>query len=361
MLMILLFLIGVVLLVVGADRLVAGASALAERLGLSPLVIGLTVVALGTSSPELFVSVVGSLQGKSNIAVGNVVGSNLGNILFILGATGLILPMAVTPRIVRFDAPVMVISAILVGVFGLDGTITRVEGVLLLCCAILYLWYSVFSSKSEEKSQSDVSEKRRMSGFAASLSLAVGLIALIGGSQFVLYTAVHFAMSLGMSELVIGLTIVAMGTSLPEIATSLIAAKRGESDLSVGNIVGSNILNVFAILGSSSVVSATGLTVPAEAIQFDIPLMILVSSACVPLFWTHGKITRLDSFILISGYILYTAYLILGATGSESTRFLLIPAAIYGGVSAIVILSGIAQTLKMKSSSSTASSNVKGS
>jgi cation:H+ antiporter len=346
MVMILLFLVGVVLLVVGADRLVAGASALAERLGLSPLVIGLTVVALGTSSPELFVSVVGSLQGKSNLAIGNVVGSNLGNLLLILGATGLILPMAVTPRIVRLDAPVMVISTILVGVFGFDGTISRVEGFIFLGCAVLYLWYSVYSSKSESITEKTEPTKKRMSGAMASLSVGVGLISLIGGSQCVLHSAVHFAKSLGMSELVIGLTIVAMGTSLPEIATSLIAAKRGESDLSVGNIVGSNILNVFAILGASSVVSGTGLSVPAEANQFDIPLMILVSSACVPLFWTHGKITRLDSFILISGYILYTVYLILGSTGSGSTRILFIPAALYVVVSTVVIFSGVARTLR---------------
>jgi cation:H+ antiporter len=265
--------------------------------------------------------------------------------------------MAVSSRIIRFDAPVMVVSAILVGVFGFDGTISRVEGSVLLGCAVMYLWYSVISSRAESTTEATTTSKKSMSGAMASLSIGVGLISLIGGSQCVLYSAVYFAKSLGMSELVIGLTIVAMGTSLPEIATSLIAAKRGESDLSVGNIVGSNILNVFAILGASSVVSGTGLSVPVEANQFDIPLMILVSAACVPLFWTHSKITRLDSFILISGYVLYTAYLILGSTEGTSTRILFIPAVVYGAVSIVVVLSGVTKTLRVRNATLVTSSD----
>jgi cation:H+ antiporter len=303
---------GSVLLIAGADRLVTGASALAKRLGLSQLVIGLTVVALGTSTPELFVSAAGALQGKTDLAVGNVVGSNISNVLLILGVTGVIAPLAVNARILSFDTPVMIAAAVMVAVLGIDGSISRVDGLILLVCAVAYLWVSVRSAKGGDTDGSkDASPQSGPALLPSVMWLVVGLCLLGGGSQLVVAGAVELARAVGLSELVIGLTIVAVGTSLPEIVTSILAARRGETDLSVGNIVGSNILNVFAILGTSSMFTSEGLQVAEVALGFDIPIMIGVSILAWPMFWTHRTVTRLDAVILGTGYALYVAALIM--------------------------------------------------
>lgn len=303
---------GSLLLIAGADRLVNGASALAKRLGLSQLVIGLTVVALGTSTPELFVSAVGALQGKTDIAVGNVVGSNIGNVLLILGLTGVITPLAVNRRILSFDTPVMIAAATMVAILGIDGSISRVDGVMLLTCAVVYLLVSVRSARSGDTEISEEVASEATPGLLPSvLWLVVGLCLLGGGSQLVVSGAVELALAAGLSELVIGLTIVAVGTSLPEIVTSILAARRGETDLSVGNVVGSNILNVFAILGVSSMLTSEGLQVAEVALGFDIPIMIGASILSWPMFWTRRTVTRLDAVILGAGYFLYVAALVM--------------------------------------------------
>lgn len=303
---------GSVLLIAGADRLVTGASALAKRLGLSQLVIGLTVVALGTSTPELFVSAAGALQGKTDLAVGNVVGSNIGNILLILGITGVIAPLAVNARILSFDTPVMIAAAVTVAILGVDGSISRIDGVILLTCAVVYLWISVRSARiGHADSPTDASSETVPALLTSVVRLVFGLCLLGGGSQLVVSGAVELAQAAGLSELVIGLTIVAVGTSLPEIVTSILAARRGETDLSVGNVVGSNILNVFAILGLSSMFTSEGLQVAEVALGFDIPIMIGVSILAWPMFWTHRTVTRLDAVILGSGYVLYVAALVM--------------------------------------------------
>jgi len=303
---------GSVLLIVGADRLVTGASALAKRLGLSQLVIGLTVVALGTSTPELFVSAAGALQGKTDLAVGNVVGSNIGNILLILGITGVVAPLAVNARILSFDTPVMITAAVMVAVLGLDGSISRFDGVILLICAVVYLWVSVRSAKvGDTDTPKDTPYESVPTLLPSVVWLVVGLCLLGGGSQLVVSGAVELARAAGLSELVIGLTIVAVGTSLPEIVTSLLAARRGETDLSVGNVVGSNILNVLVILGASSMLTSEGLRVAEVALGFDIPIMIGVSILAWPMFWTHRTVTRLDAVILGIGYALYVTALVM--------------------------------------------------
>jgi len=299
---------GSVLLIVGADRLVTGASALARRLGLSRVVIGLTVVALGTSTPELFVSVAGALQGKTDLAVGNVVGSNIGNILLILGITGVIAPLAVNARILSFDTPVMITAAIMVAALGIDGSISRLDGVILLICAVVYLWVSVVGDTDSRK---DAPSESAPTLLPSVVWLVVGLCLLGGGSQLVVSGAVELARAAGLSELVIGLTIVAVGTSLPEIVTSILAARRGETDLSVGNVLGSNILNVLVILGASSMLTSEGLRVAEVALGFDIPIMIGVSILAWPMFWTHRTVTRLDAVILGIGYVLYVTALVM--------------------------------------------------
>ena len=330
--------VGSVLLIVGADRLVTGASALAKRLGLSQLVIGLTVVALGTSTPELFVSAAGALQGKTDLAVGNVVGSNIGNILLILGVTGVIAPLAVNARILTFDTPVMVAAAIMVAVLGFDGSISRFDGVILLICAIAYLWVSCCSAKEGDTGNlKDESLKSAPALLPSVVWLLVGLCLLGGGSQLVVSGAVEFARAAGLSELVIGLTIVAVGTSLPEIVTSILAARRGETDLSVGNVVGSNILNVFAILGASSMLTSEGLQVPEVALGFDIPIMIGVSILAWPMFRTHRTVTRLDAVILGTGYVLYVAALVMNWENQFVVRTWYAALTAYAISSAVVI------------------------
>lgn len=304
--------VGSVLLIGGADRLVTGASALAKRLGLSQLVIGLTVVALGTSTPELFVSVAGALQGKTDLAVGNVVGSNISNLLLILGVTGVIAPLAVNARILSFDMPVMIAAAVMVAVLGIDGRISRIDGIILLICSIAYLWTSVRSARSVGKSvPKDESPVLAPALLPSVAWLIVGLCLLGGGSQLVVSGAVELARAAGLSELVIGLTIVAVGTSLPEIVTSILAARRGETDLSVGNVVGSNILNVLVILGASSTLTSEGLQVAEVALGFDIPIMIGISILAWPMLRTHRTVTRLDAVILGAGYMLYVAALVM--------------------------------------------------
>lgn len=346
---------GVALLVVGADRLVAGASGLARRVGVSTVVIGLTVVALGTSTPELFVSAVSAIQGKSDIAVGNVVGSNIGNLLLILGMTGLLMPMAVSRRLRVFDSQIMLAAAALFAYFSLDGTISREEGIFMLAGLVAYLIASV---KITGPSRAQPSELPRMKSALGVIWIVVGLVALIVGSQLVLTSAVTLAQSLGLSERVIGLTIVAVGTSLPEIATSLMAARRRDADMSVANIVGSNILNVLAILGLSSVLAPTGLDVSQSVRMFDIPIMLLVSALVIPLFWTHGMITRLDSLVLVLGYALYVSSLLIDSTEPGSLRVIGLAAGAYGVFSAFVVYRGVRLTLASRKAACTLAEEV---
>jgi cation:H+ antiporter len=336
------FAVGVGLLVLGADRLVVGASSLARRLGVSTVVIGLTVVALGTSTPELFVSCVSAAQGKADIAVGNVVGSNIVNLLVILGLTALIMPLMVSRRLLLFDSMVMAVLALVVGGMCLDGSVSRIDGVLLLIGLCVYLWVSI---KMSAPVSAEPEVKKSTNSATSVLWVVLGLAALIVGSQFVLTASVAVAKANGLSELFIGLTIVAIGTSLPEIAASLMAAWRGDAEMSVANIVGSNILNILAILGMSAVVAPNGLAVPDAARLFDVPVMIIVSVAVIPLFWTHSRITRLDSIVLSAGYCLYVTSLWVDWNNSEAFNMLLWAAVGYGLFAATVIYCGVRATL----------------
>jgi cation:H+ antiporter len=270
------------------------------------------------------------------------VGSNIGNLLLILGVTAMVMPLTVSRRLLRFDAQIMTASAGLLAFMSLDGMISREEGIFLLASLVTYLVVSVKISGTTSESSEGVP---LMSGAASAVWIIVGLAALIIGSQLVLSSSVTIAQALGLSELVIGLTIVAVGTSLPEIATSLMAAKRGDTDMSVGNIVGSNILNVVAILGASSVIAPAGLEVSDSAQIFDIPIMLVVSLAVIPLFWTHGTITRLDSLVLCGGYCLYVAGLLVDWKEPTAFTSLVIATAAYSVFSAVVVYRGVRATL----------------
>jgi cation:H+ antiporter len=320
MLTLLLFLVGLTALVVGAEWLVRGASRLAASVGVSPLVIGLTVVAFGTSSPELAVSVQAAWTGQADLAVGNVVGSNLFNVLFILGISAVITPLAVAYQLLRLDVPVMIAVSVLTLVLGWDGAISRLDGGMFVAGLLIYISWLIRSSRKEvaakraatpSETQATVSAGRVVMDLALIL---VGLGLLVLGSRWLVQGAVAIATALGVSQLVIGLTVIAAGTSLPEVAASIAAAVRGERDIAVGNVVGSNIFNILAVLGLSSLVTTGGVQVSAAALQFDIPVMIATAVACLPIFYTGGTISRWEGVLFLAYYGIYMTYLILNAT-----------------------------------------------
>ncbi len=316
--------VGLILLVVGAEALVRGASRIAASFGITPLVIGLTVVAFGTSSPELAVSVMSSLSGASDIALGNVVGSNIFNVLFILGISALIIPLAVHQQIIKRDVPILICLSLLTWWMASDGNIQVWEGSILILLGIAYMLLLIRMSKKEKKAieqeyDEAFGEQKGKSGkiWMSALFVLAGLALLVLGSRWLVDGAVYIAKSLGVSDLVIGLTIIAAGTSLPEVATSIIAALRGERDIAVGNVVGSNLFNIFFILGIAAV-SGGGIGVADSAIRFDLPVMTVVAFACLPIFFTGSKLDRWEGAVFLLYYIAYTAYLILASQNSSS-------------------------------------------
>lgn len=322
---ILFFIAGLIFLIVGAEALVRGSSRLAAVLGISPLVIGLTVVAFGTSSPELAVSIKAALSDQASIAVGNVVGSNIFNVLFILGLSALIVPLIVSQQLVRLEVPLLIALSVIVLVFSLDENFSRTEGLLLVSGLAMYIGFLMYQSRRESGEVKDEYAKEFGSGRDAGSNwlkniamVLSGLALLVLGSRWLVDSAVSFAQYLGISELVIGLTIVSAGTSLPEVVTSLIAAMRGERDIAVGNVVGSNLFNIMGVLGIASIVAPTGMEVSAAVIRFDIPVMIAVAFACLPIFFTDGVISRQEGALLLGYYVAYTLYLILAAAHHDA-------------------------------------------
>ncbi len=317
---ILLLLAGLILLIVGAEALVRGASRIATAIGISPLVVGLTVVAFGTSSPELAVSLMSSFSGNVDIAVGNVVGSNIFNVLFLLGLTALIVPLIVTQQLIWFDVPITIGISFLVLALGWDGRLSRMDGLLLFSLLVAYNLFLIRQSRKEKNVLVQVQYEQQFKGgknkrWIINLALvALGLAMLVLGSRWLVQSATTIAKDLGLSDLIIGLTVVAAGTSLPEVATSLIASLRGERDIAVGNAIGSCIFNILAVLGLSALIAPKGIPVSATALQFDIPVMIAAAVACLPIFFTGHRISRWEGGIFFAYYIAYTVYLILAAT-----------------------------------------------
>jgi cation:H+ antiporter len=369
---------GLVLLVVGGELLVRGASKVASIFGISPLVIGLTVVAFGTSSPEMAVSIQAGLAGNPDIAVGNVVGSNIFNVLFILGACALVLPLLVSRPLIRREVPIMISVSLLLLLLSLDGRIGLFDGVLLFAGIVLYTVWSIVASRRETKAQQADGEAATVDtmeatsprwlvaaivalllaivgyflswfnivvvGFVALGALifiagslfgkggstrggdiahqvgfiALGLGTLVLGADYLIDSSTAIARSLGVSDLIIGLTIVAAGTSLPEVATSIIATLRKERDIAIGNVVGSNIFNILGILGISAIVTPGGLNVNPLIINFDMPIMIAVALACLPIFFTGFTIARWEGVIFLGSYVAYTVFLILAATNNPA-------------------------------------------
>ncbi|TWT46631.1 calcium/sodium antiporter [Botrimarina hoheduenensis] len=308
---------GLLLLVAGAELLVRGASRLAAAAGISPLVIGLTVVAFGTSAPELAVSVKAALTNQADLAVGNVVGSNTFNVLCILGLSALIAPLAVSKQLVRFDVPVMIGTSVAVLALASDGTLSRAEGFFLLVAMGAYIAILMKLGRQQDVIDSvDTSPSNTGSaGTLSSLLLAVsGLVLLVVGSQWFVDAAVSIATAWGVSPLVIGLTIVAAGTSLPELVTSVIASLRNERDIAVGNVVGSNIFNLLCVLGAATAVAPEGAAITPAMLRFDLPVMLAVALVCLPIFFTGLSISRGEGAVLLFFYVAYVGYLVLAAT-----------------------------------------------
>ena len=306
---------GLAVTVLGADWLVKGASRLALAIGVSPLVVGLTVVAFGTSAPELAVSVTSASMGQPDLAVANVVGSNLFNTLFILGVAALVAPLVVHRQLVRMDVPIAIGVTVLFYVLARDGRLDLFDSALLISLILAYTAFLIVEARREAgerpAGERPAPGKKRV---AINLTLIVsGLGLLVFGSRLLVQGAVDSARLLGVGEVIIGLTIVAAGTSLPELATSVMAAYRGERDLAIGNVVGSNIFNVCSVLGVSGLAAGGGLVVAPSLQSLDIPLMVGVSLACLPLFRTGYRLSRTNGVVLLGSYLLYVVHLVLVA------------------------------------------------
>jgi cation:H+ antiporter len=309
---------GFAALVFGAEWLVRGSARLAVTAGVSPVVVGLTVVAFGTSSPELGVSLISVFRGSGGIALGNVVGSNLCNVLLILGLAALASPLPVDPRLIRKDVPLMIAASILMWAVALDGTVSRLDGIVLFGGIVAYIGRDLVVFRRESRFRRQAA---RPSTRAASVNpgrlhvdlflIVMGVIVLVGGARMLVAGAVALAAAMGVSEMVIGLTIVSIGTSLPEIATSVVAGFRGNSDIAVGNIVGSNLFNILAVLGLTAAAAPDGVPASQQALSFDLPFMVAVMVVCLPVFITGRRISRWEGALFFGGYSAYILYLLL--------------------------------------------------
>ncbi|GAA1707053.1 calcium/sodium antiporter [Dietzia cercidiphylli] len=354
--------VGFVLLIGGGEVLVRGAGGLAATLGISPLVVGLTVVAFATSAPEFAVSVDAALSGYPGLAVGNVVGSNIANILLILGLTAIVAPLVATSRIVRVDIPIMVLFSVVALLVALDGTISFLDGLLLFAGLVAYVVATIVISRKQDGGRAAAASEdpvgdgagggaardaaagddaardaaagddpaggasageTRSSGVASShpvlvssVFVVVGVALLVVGARLLVAAASDLASAWGMSDLVIGLTVVAVGTSLPEFATSVVAAIRGERDLAIGNIVGSNMFNIGAVLGMTSLI--TPIDVAPGAVRFDLPIMLAVSLALLPIAFTGMAIKRWEGLLFTGFYAAYVVYVVLQAADHDA-------------------------------------------
>jgi cation:H+ antiporter len=322
----LLFILGGALLIGGAELLVRGASRLAVAAGVSPLVVGLTVVAFGTSSPELAVGVGAALTGAPDVAVGNVVGSNVANVLLILGLSAAIAPLLVARQVVRLEVPLMIGVSLAVFALAFDGRVGPLEGGLLVLGLVAYVVFTVRRSRREEADRRGLEPAAAQPAATSrgghwardALSIAAGLGLLVVGARWLVAGAIAAAGALGVSELVVGLTVVAIGTSLPELATSVLASLRGERDLAVGNVVGSNLFNLLGVLGAAAAVSAEGVPVAPAALAFDLPVMLATSVACLPILFTGYAIARWEGWAFLAYYGAYLGYLFLAAAEHDA-------------------------------------------
>jgi cation:H+ antiporter len=311
---------GLVALVTGAEVLVRAGTSLASWLGIRPMVIGLSVVSLGTSVPELAIGIDAALGGSPGLAVGNVVGTNLVNLLLILGLSAALVPIALGRATLRFDLPAMIAAALLLYLLAIDGTLTRLDGSILLFGALAYTAGLVQVSRRET---TDPAEDPAASVAAAAdrhrplrqvLLLLVALAVVVIGAELLVDGAVSSARSLGVSDTIIGLTIVAVGTSAPELVTTVVSTLRGERDLAIGNLIGSSIYNIGAVLALTALVAPHGIPVPDEVLAADLLLLVVATAATVPVFLSGKQITRIEGGLFVASYIGYLTWLLLTRT-----------------------------------------------
>lgn len=301
--------LGLVILYFGAEGTLKGAVSIARRMNISPLVIGLTLVAFGTSAPELSLDVTAALRGTTDLAFGDLIGSNLANIGLILGVSALIRPMRIQMRLLRIEIPIVIATALLVWALAIDGELSRQDGLFLLTALVLFLGYSFRSARQESEAvkeelreaATDLLPMRR-----SVVYVVLGLVGLVAGAQCMVHGAVDLARLIGVSELMIGLTIVAIGTSLPELATSIVASRRGEADIIAGNVVGSNIFNLLGIL--ALVAAIRPLEIPTESLHVDVPVMVGFSLALVPIILRGMVISRREGAVMLSAYIAFLGW-----------------------------------------------------
>lgn len=331
--------VGLVLLIVGADLLVRGAARLAANFGVPALVIGLTVVAFGTSAPELAVSVKSAWSGQAELAIANVVGSNTFNILFILGLAALISPLLVSRQLIRQDVPIMVLVSVIAVLVTLNGSITKVEAALLFLGLLVYTAFLFYQGRrSDNADEGEIREllETRKPLWHNMILVVTGLVLLVMGSRWLVTSAIEIASLLGVSEAVIGLTIVAAGTSLPEVMTSVIATLKGERDIAIGNVVGSNIFNILCVLGLSGLVSPVPLEAGQQLAQIDLPVMLGVAVLCMPLFFTGATLNRLEGALFLALYLAYVGYMV--AVALSYTYLPILQVAILYGLIPLIVL-----------------------
>ncbi|MGL5290859.1 MAG: calcium/sodium antiporter, partial [Vibrionaceae bacterium] len=319
----LLLILGLILLITGADGLVKGAARLAVKVGVPSLVVGLTVVAFGTSAPELAVSINSAIAGKTELAIANVVGSNIFNVLFILGIAAMIMPLTISRQLIRQDVPIMVLVSALLFYMAIDGVLSFIDSGILVALLVAYTAFLFVQGKRDEAkaltaNNDEVASltQKEHPIWQSILWVVGGLALLVLGANLLVTSAVNIARIFGVSEAVIGLTIVAIGTSLPEVVTSIVATIKGQRDIAVGNVVGSNIFNLLGVLGISGLCSRDGLAGSAQLINQDFPIMLGVAVLCLPLMFTGAILSRLEGALFFGLYLLYSAFLIGNATAA---------------------------------------------
>jgi cation:H+ antiporter len=310
------FLAGLAALVAGAEVMVRGGAKVASRFGISPIVIGLTVVSIGTSMPELAVGVVAAIEDNGALAVGNIAGTNVVNLLLVLGLSALLLPLALEMRTLRFELPVMAGAAILLWLLVIDGVLSRIDGVVLTVGAVVYTVAVVRTARREsryvtteftEAYPKTVAPDRTVLHIGMMLA---GISIIVIGAERLVDAAVGMAREFGVSDALIGLTVVAIGTSAPELVTTIVSTLRGERDIAIGNLLGSSIYNILLILGITCLVPAHGLALPTQLVRIDVPIMAAVAVACIPIFITGRRVSRVEGGAMVAAYLAFLAFVL---------------------------------------------------
>ncbi|OBF32919.1 sodium:calcium antiporter [Mycobacterium sp. ACS1612] len=313
------FLAGLAALIVGAALVVRGGARVAARFGVSPIVVGLTVVSIGTSMPELAVGVVAALEDNGALAVGNITGTNVVNLLLVLGLSALLVPLSLQIRTLRFELPVMAGAAALLWLLAADGVLSRFDGLVMALGAVVYTVAVVRAARREsqdvaaEFTEAYPKAQSERTGLHVGMTL-VGIVVIVLGAERLVDAAVGMARGFGVSDALIGLTVVAIGTSAPELVTTVVSTVRGERDIAIGNLLGSSIYNILLILGVTSLVPAHGLTLPPEMVRIDIPIMVAVAIVCVPIFVSGRRVSRFEGGAMVCAYAAFLVFLLLTQT-----------------------------------------------